>query len=97
MPFDVLLHINEDSQRGRAIQRLADAQHTTPERAIEQIIDIGIQAQHFTLSPETSKGKTPAEMLIGLFSSPEDSAIMDEVTEIAYQGRNLDTTRDIGL
>ena len=45
MSFDVVLHITEDSQRGRAIQQMVDAQRGTPEQVIEQIIDAGIQAQ----------------------------------------------------
>jgi hypothetical protein len=44
MPFDVMLHITEDSQRGRVIQQLVDARHVTPEQVIEQIIDAGIHA-----------------------------------------------------
>ncbi len=45
MSFDIVLHITEDSQRGRVIQQIADEQHVTPEQVIEQIIDDGFQAQ----------------------------------------------------
>ena len=108
MPFDVLVRIHEDSQRGRAIQEMADAKHVTPEHLIEQIIDAGIRehlspASEFDVMPsapgcaEFTHGKTPAQMLLGLFSSPEDSVLMDEVTAIAYEGRRVATTRDIGV
>lgn len=93
MSFDIVLHIAEDSPRGRAIQQMATAQKITPEQAIDQIIDAGILTQ-----PEMSshsRGKTPAEMLLGLFSTSEDSALMDEVEEIAYEGRRTGTTRAI--
>lgn len=82
MTFDIVLHIDEDSQRGRVIQQMMAAQKITPEQAIEQIIDAGILTQQ--AMPSRNRGKTPAEMLLGLFSSAEDSALMDDVAEIAY-------------
>ncbi|MGO8672125.1 MAG: hypothetical protein ACLQVD_12255 [Capsulimonadaceae bacterium] len=95
MPFDVLVHINEDSHRGRVIRMMADAQHVTPDEVVEQIIDAGIQG-HIQPAPQSTNGKGPAHTLLGLFSSPEDSALMDEVTTIEYEGRRAATTRDIG-
>ncbi len=92
MPFDILLHIKDDSERGHAIQEMADAQHVTPEQIVEQIIEAGIYAKQAQLFRQPTNGKTPAEMLIGLFSTPEDSALMDEVTDIAYEGRNTITS-----
>jgi hypothetical protein len=96
MPIDVLIRITKDSQRGRAIQKMADQQDATPEQIIERMIDEGVRT-HAKLSQEEGNGKTPAEMLMGLFSSPENTALMDEVTAMAYEGRNASTTRDIGL
>ena len=96
MPFDIILHITEDSPRGHIIQQMATAQKITLEQAIDQIIDAGILTQLQEVSSH-SRAKTPAEMLLGLFSSAEDSALMDEVDEIAYEGRRTGTTRDIGL
>lgn len=46
---------------------------------------------------DDSAPRTPAEMLIGLFSDPEDAALLDEVTAMAYEGRRTATTREIGL
>ncbi len=46
---------------------------------------------------QESDGQNPADMLLGLFSSPADAALLDEVTAIAYAGRNTPSTRDIGL
>jgi hypothetical protein len=84
MPFDILIHINEDSQRGRVIQSMADAQHVTLEQVVEQIIDVGIQAQQGQLPPveahkqrTTKRGpSTPlrsndAETAIGMFADKE--------------------------
>ena len=49
-------------------------------------------------SPSPTPGAvTPAEMLLGLFASPADAALMDEVTAIAYEGRRNASTRDIGI
>ena len=96
MAFDVLIHIAEDTQRGRAIQRFVEEQHVTPEQAVEQLIEAGIQARA-QLIENSPNGKTPAEMLLGLFSNPEDAALMDEVIAIAYEGRGETSTRSIGL
>jgi len=67
MPFGILLHLTEDSQR--VIQQMPAAQKITPDQAIDQIIDAGI----LTLLQEVfshSRAKTPAEVLLGLFSNP---------------------------
>ena len=75
---------------------MAAEQRATPEQIVECILDQGVRG-YTNLGQETTNGKTPAEMLVGLFSSTENSALMDEVTAIAYEGRNASSTRDIGL
>ncbi|MGO8671365.1 MAG: hypothetical protein ACLQVD_08400 [Capsulimonadaceae bacterium] len=96
MPFDIVLHITEDSQRGRAIQEMVDAQHVTPELVIERIIDDGIQAQQ-ALPPQTINGKKPGEMFFGWFASPEEAAdVMDGITHMIYEDRKRPSTRNIG-
>ena len=94
MAFDVLVHITEDSRRGHIIRKIAEQQHATPEQVVEQVIDAGIDAHTRRLNDLASKN--PAEMLLGLFSRPEDAALMDDVTAIAYRGRHTASTRDIG-
>lgn len=88
MAFD--LHIPEESPRGMSIQMLVAEQHITPEQALERVIDAGLRA--------TPKGKkTPAEELIGAFSSPEDRAILDEAMVSAKAIRaQFDQIRDFG-
>jgi len=41
--------------------------------------------------------KSPAAMLLGLFSNPADAALIDEVSAIAAAGRRTVSTRKIGL
>ena len=45
MPFEIVVRIAEDSQRGRVIQQMVDARNVTREEVIEQIIDAGIRAE----------------------------------------------------
>jgi len=98
MAFDVVIRITEDSPRGRVIQLIADERNVTPEEALDQVIDAGIQAHaphHTTAHGQSSS--TPARRLIGLFSSDADAAIMDEVVALVYEGRKKPSTRNIGL
>ena len=45
----------------------------------------------------TPIGKSPAELLLGLFASPADAALMDEVAQIADEGRSVGSTRNVGI
>lgn len=96
MAMEVLIRIAENSRRGKAIQRMALKQNATPQQVVERIIDAEIDNQAGADEPIVD-GKTPAERLIGLFSSPEDASLIDEVTALAYEGRAAGSTRDIGL
>jgi len=96
MPIDVLIRIAEDSQRGQAIQKMATQQNATDEQIVDHIIDEGVQ-NHAKLGHEALNGKTHAEMLMSLLARPEGAALMDEVSAMAYEGRNTSSTRAIGL
>jgi hypothetical protein len=39
MPFDIVVHITEDTPRGRMIQQLAAEMRATPAQVIDRIID----------------------------------------------------------
>lgn len=72
------------------IERYAREKALTHDEAVVRLLETGLRAS-------AGSEKTPAERMIGLFSSPEDAELMDEVVEIAYEGRRQSTTRDIGL
>lgn len=86
MAFDILVHITENSPRGRLVQMIAEHRRITLEQAVDGIIDASI-ATHTHSILQGQHVKSPAETLLGLFSSPEDAALMDEVMEIACEGR----------
>jgi hypothetical protein len=62
----------------RDVQRFAQEQHITSEEAVLRLIEAGLR------SPAL---KTVFEQGLGLFGSPEDSALLDEVVAIAYEER----------
>jgi hypothetical protein len=62
----------------RDIQRFAQEQHITNEEAVLRLIEAGLR------SPAP---KTVFEKGLGLFGSPEDAALLDEVVALAYEER----------
>jgi hypothetical protein len=64
----------------RAIERFAQEQHITNQEAILRLIEAG-------LSIGRSTPNTVFEQGLGLFGSPEDSALLDEVVSAAYEER----------
>ena len=45
MPFDVVIHITEDSQRGLAIQRIANEERSKPEQVVDLLIEDSIKSR----------------------------------------------------
>ena len=87
MPFDIPnLHIEQNSREGQNLQAIIQRDHVSPEEAIRRALR----------NPAVAL-KTPGQEMIGLFSSDEDRALMDEVMELARERRNLDQPRDFGL
>ena len=74
------LNIEANTPEAHSIEALAAAEHIEPEMAALKLLNS---------SPLARKPKaTPAaQRIIGLFSSPEDSALMDEVTALAMSER----------
>ena len=64
----------------RDIARFAQQEHLTRDEAILRLIETG-------LSAAKPSRKSIAEAGLGLFASPEDSALLDEVVSIAYEER----------
>ena len=73
MSLDIPTNIERD------IQRFAQ-EHITHDEAVLRLIETGLSARK-------PLPKTVFEQGLGLFGSPEDSALLDEVVSIAYEER----------
>ncbi len=74
----------------RDIQRFAQQQHITVNEAVLRLLEAG-------LAVEKPVQKTVFEQGLGLFGSPEDSALLDEVVSIAYGERRRPSERVYAL
>ncbi len=74
MSLDIPSNIERD------IQRFAQQEHITHDEAVLRLIETG-------LSVNKSVAKTVFEQGVGLFGSPEDAALLDEVVSLAYEER----------
>jgi hypothetical protein len=84
MTYDIRLHIDQNTPEGRVIEQVIQAQHLSPEEAVRNVL-------------RQRANKTPAEAMLGAFSSQEDAALMDEVMELADARRRADQPRDFGF
>ena len=82
-------HVPKDSLQERYIERIVAEQHITPEEAISQALDEGLK---WNLTGK----KTPAEAMVGAFSSEEDSVVLDEAMNQLQIMRQRDRLRDCG-
>ena len=64
----------------RDIQKFAEEEHISHDEAVLRLIETG-------LSISKPGSKTVFEQGLGLFGSPEDSSLLDEVVSIAYDER----------
>ena len=86
MSFDIPnIHIDEDSLEAQAIERVMNSEKLDAAGAVLSILR------------SANNKETPAMRMIGLFSSDEDSAIIDEVMGVVAESREAQTTRKIGL
>ncbi len=74
MSFDIPSNIERD------IQRFAQQEHITHNEAVLRLIETG-------LSVTKPVPKAVFEQGLGLFGSPEDAALLDEVVSVAYEER----------
>jgi hypothetical protein len=74
MSVDIPAEIQHD------IQRYAQQEHITPEEAVLRLIETG-------LANKSPARREAFQQGLGLFGSPEDSALLDEVVSLAYQER----------
>ena len=64
----------------RDIQRFAQEEHIAHDHAVLRLIETGLSVKKLV-------SKTVFEQGLGLFGSPEDSALLDEVVSTAYEER----------
>lgn len=74
----------------RGIQKFALEEHISHDEAVLRLIEAGLTAG----SPRT---KTVFEQGLGLFGSPDDAALLDEVVSLAYEERRKASTREPAL
>lgn len=67
------------------IRQYAQAQHLSVDEAIVKLLQVGLGK------------KTPSQLGLGLFSSPEDAAALDAAVELAYEERRRPSQRLAGL
>lgn len=65
----------------REIQRFAQEEHITHDEAVLRLIETGLSVRNPVVP------KTVFEQGLGLFGSPEDASLLDEVVSIAYGER----------
>ena len=78
------IHIPDNSPEAHALEQEMRAQNVGPEEAVLSIL------RH-------ADRRNAAQRMIGLFSSDEDAAIMEEVAALLELSRQTTTTREIGL
>lgn len=66
-------------------------------KAIDQLPSLTNETYAHDTASYNNTNKTPAEMLIGLFSEDSDAKLIDEVTAMVYERRSTYSTRDIGM
>lgn len=89
MTFDLHITIQDNSPAAHAVQNVAASHHITPEEAAMRLL---------TEAARTYGKKTPADELIGAFSSTEDSAIIDAAMASAKAHRaEFDRVREFGF
>ncbi|HEY3781862.1 MAG TPA: hypothetical protein VGL56_12320 [Fimbriimonadaceae bacterium] len=89
MPFDLHIILADNSREVQVIQQVAKAEHITPEQAASRLLMEGAKLHG---------DKTPGREMLGAFSSPEDTAILDKAMESIRAHRDdFDTMRDFGF
>ncbi|HEY6348094.1 MAG TPA: hypothetical protein VI636_01670 [Candidatus Angelobacter sp.] len=72
------------SNMERDIQEFAQEEHISHDEAVLRLIETGLSVRKPT-------SKTVFEQGLGLFGSPEDASLLDEVVSIAYEERRRPT------
>ena len=76
MSLDIEIPTNME----RDIQRFAQEEHISHDEAVLRLLETGLTAR-------ANVSRTVYEQGLGLFGSPEDTALLDEVVSLAYEER----------
>jgi hypothetical protein len=86
MSFEIpTMHIEEATPEGIALQLMMNRDRLTSEQVVRRLLQ------------EAGEKDSPPHPMIGLFSSDEDSALMDEVMAIVAEGRKSISSRETGF
>ena len=72
MSFEIPPHIEQE------VEQYAKREHLSHDEAVTRLIRDGLRH---------SRPLTPAEEGLGMFSNPEDAALMDYVIQVTYESR----------
>jgi len=87
MAFDLHITIPDNSVEANVLEAMVNRDHVTPEEVVRR-------ALRQMVVPEL----TPAQELIGAFSSPEDAAVLDQAMASVREHRaDYDRVRDFGF
>lgn len=76
------LHIPDNSPEARAVERVMRDEQVGPDAAVRRILRSAADVS------------TPAQRMIGLFSSDEDAALIDDVRTLVAEARRTQTSRE---
>ncbi len=82
--YDIHLRIDQNTPEGRVIEQVVQSEHISPDEAVRNVL-------------RQRAGKTPAQAMLGAFSSAEDVKLIDEVMELARERAKADQPRDFGF
>lgn len=88
MALNLHISVSDQSDLAQVVQRLAAAEHISTDEAATQLL---------TEAAKLHRNRTPAEEMLGAFSSPEDLALMDEVMKVVHARREADLPKDFGF
>lgn len=79
----------EENQNGQIVRHMAARKHETPKQLLDRITDVDLRG--------VDRIRTSVEEMIGAFSSPDDSAIIDDAMRSVREYRKTDRLREFGL
>lgn len=88
MALEFHLQIQENSLQAKVLQSLAAERHISPEEVAQQLLEEAISAR---------TQSTPAQQMVGAFSSVEESSMLEEIVAEAYELRSASQPRDFGV
>lgn len=85
MSFDIPLQIQNDTPEAKLLEEIMASDHLSAGEAVLKVLR------------DSAALKSLAQSGIGMFGSPEDVKLMDEVVAEAYEARKHYSTRDLSI